>query len=167
MTLDEALAEIESLGPGDTFTYQGFAKKHRVARTTLRKHHLGQAVSRKEASERQLLLNPHEEAEFVQYIRRLTEKHFPPTHQMIINFATPLCRWEPSDTWVTRLLHRHPDDLMTAWTTAMENSRHKADNGERHRLYFGLLAKRVKEFEVLPRDTYNMDEKGFMIGVID
>jgi hypothetical protein len=48
----------------------------------------------------------------------------------------------------------------------METNHHNADNGERHRLYFGLLAKKVKEFEVLPRDTYNMDEKVFMIGVI-
>ena len=48
----------------------------------------------------------------------------------------------------------------------MEANRHDADNGERCRLYFGLLTKKVKEFEILPKDTYNMDEKGFMIGVI-
>jgi len=48
----------------------------------------------------------------------------------------------------------------------MESSRHEADNGERYRLYFDLLTKKVKEFDVLPQDTYNMDEKGFMIGVI-
>ena len=28
------------------------------------------------------------------------------------------------------------------------------------------MTKKVEEFDVLPRDTYNMDEKGFMIGVI-
>jgi hypothetical protein len=48
----------------------------------------------------------------------------------------------------------------------MESSRHEADNGERYRLYFDILTKKVKEFNVLPKDTYNMDEKGFMIGVI-
>jgi hypothetical protein len=48
----------------------------------------------------------------------------------------------------------------------MESSRHKADNGERYRLYFGLLTRKVAEFEVDPENTYNMDEKGFMIGVI-
>ena len=85
---------------------------------------------------------------------------------MIINFATPLCDWEPSDRWVSRLIHRHPNDLTTAWTTPMEGNRHMADNGERYRLYFDLLSRKIKEFDVLPRDTYNMDEKGFMIGVI-
>ena len=154
------------MGPGDAFTYQGLAEKHRVARTTLRKHHRGQAVTRKEVSERRRLLNPHDEAELVQYIRRLTEKHCSLTRQMIINFATALCKWEPFDAWVTRLLHRHDDHLLNAWTTPIERSRHEADNSERYRLYFGRLTKKVKEFEVLPRDTYNIDEKGFMIGVI-
>jgi hypothetical protein len=48
----------------------------------------------------------------------------------------------------------------------MESSRYKADSSERYRLYFNLLAKKVREFKVLPRDTYNMDEKGFMLRVI-
>ena len=85
---------------------------------------------------------------------------------MIINFVTPLVSWVPLDTWVSKLLHRHPDELITAWSTPIESTRHEADSAERYRLYFNLLAKKVKEFKVLPRDTYNMDEKGFMLGVI-
>ena len=78
---------------------------------------------------------------------------------MIINFATPLCDWEPLDRWVSRLIHRHPNDLTTAWTTPMEGNRYMADNSERYRLYFDLLSRKIKEFDVLPRDTYNMDER--------
>jgi hypothetical protein len=48
----------------------------------------------------------------------------------------------------------------------MESTRHAADNCKRYHLYFDLLTKKVKEFDVLPKNTYNMDEKGFMIGVI-
>lgn len=48
----------------------------------------------------------------------------------------------------------------------MEGNRHDADNGKRYELYFGLLSRKVKEFDILPRNTYNMDEKGFMLGVI-
>jgi hypothetical protein len=48
----------------------------------------------------------------------------------------------------------------------MEGNRHEADNGERCRLYFGLLSKKVAEFEAEPKNTYNMDEKGFMIRVL-
>jgi hypothetical protein len=85
---------------------------------------------------------------------------------MIIDFATPLCDWEPADRWVTRLIHRHPYHLLTAWTTPMEGNRHDADNSERYELYFGLLSRKVKEYDILPRNTYNMDEKGFKLGII-
>jgi hypothetical protein len=85
---------------------------------------------------------------------------------MIINFATPLCRWEPRDTWVTQLLYRYPDDLTTAWATPIESTRYAADNYKRYYLYFNLLTKKVKEFDVLPKNTYNIDEKGFIIRVI-
>jgi hypothetical protein len=48
----------------------------------------------------------------------------------------------------------------------MDTNRHNADSSERYRLYFDLLHGKVTEFDVLPENTYNMDEKGFMIGVL-
>jgi alkylated DNA nucleotide flippase Atl1 len=166
MSLQSALSYINSLKRGESFSYRKVAKKYGISHTTLTEHHKGRRTTREASHSDQRLLHPRDEAELVKYIKSFTEKHCPPTRQMIINFATPLCGWEPSDRWVSRLIHRHPDDLTTAWTTPMESRRHEADNGERYRLYFDLLAKKVREFEVLPRDTYNMDEKGFMIGVI-
>ena len=89
-----------------------------------------------------------------------------PTRQMAINIITPLCNWEPSDQWVTRFLHRNHPPLITSWTTLMETSRHEADTGDKYRLYFDLLHGKIKEYEIEAENTYNMDEKGFMIGVI-
>ncbi|KAF2633128.1 hypothetical protein BU25DRAFT_321364, partial [Macroventuria anomochaeta] len=129
--LKAALAEIRSLKQGESFSYQFLAKKHGVSRTTLTKHHQGWRTTCTGAHDQRQLLSQRDEAELVQYIRSLTEKHCPPTQQMIINFATPLCKWEPSEAWVTRLIHRHNDTLITAWTTPMESNCHKADNGER------------------------------------
>ena len=48
----------------------------------------------------------------------------------------------------------------------MDTDRHDADNSERYRAYFELLHTRMTEFAVLPENIYNMDEKGFMIGVL-
>ena len=130
------------------------------------RQHKGEAAPHEEKAEHQHLLHPRDEAELVEYIRGLTERHLMPTRQMIINFATPLCDWEPSDSWVTRFLHRHHDTLLTAWSTPMESVRHKADSSEKYNQYFTLLHQKMAEHEVLPENTYNMDEKGFMIGVI-
>jgi hypothetical protein len=89
-----------------------------------------------------------------------------PKRQMIINLAAPLFRWEPSDSWVTRLLNQNQDHLITAWSTPIETVRHEADSGDKYRLYFDLLHLKTKKHDVLPVNTYNMDEKGFMIGVL-
>jgi hypothetical protein len=47
----------------------------------------------------------------------------------------------------------------------MDRTRYTADSTAKYELYFGLLHGKVEEHGVLPANTYNMDEKGFMIGV--
>ena len=48
----------------------------------------------------------------------------------------------------------------------METSRHEADSSDKYRLYFDLLHGEIVEHDIQSENTYNMDEKGFMIGVI-
>ena len=47
----------------------------------------------------------------------------------------------------------------------METGRHKADSGAKYSKYFELLHQKMTEYNLQPENTYNMDEKGFMIGV--
>jgi hypothetical protein len=47
----------------------------------------------------------------------------------------------------------------------MDRDRHKADLVAKYSLYFDLLHDKMKEYDVLPGQIYNMDEKGFMISV--
>ena len=49
---------------------------------------------------------------------------------------------------------------------AIDNSRHKANLGNKDSLYFDLLRKKIEQSHVEPRHTYNMDEKGFMLGAV-
>jgi hypothetical protein len=43
--INEAIEEINSLGPGETFTYTGIAKKYGVVRSTLTRRHKGETAS--------------------------------------------------------------------------------------------------------------------------
>ena len=43
--------------------------------------------------------------------------------------------------------------------------RHNADSFSKYKLYFDLLQAKIAEYSVEAEHTYNMDEKGFMIGV--
>jgi hypothetical protein len=71
-----------------------------------------------------------------------------------------------SETWVTRFINRHSIHLISRWSTGIDSVRHQADSGYKYKLYFDLLFTEIEEYEIEPGDTYNIDEKGFMIGVL-
>jgi hypothetical protein len=48
----------------------------------------------------------------------------------------------------------------------MDAVRYHADLRFKYNLYFDLLHSKIEEYNVLPKNTYNIDEKGFIIGVI-
>jgi hypothetical protein len=85
---------------------------------------------------------------------------------MIQNFASWIAQRELGVHWVDRFVKQYPDQLISKWTTAMDNSCHKADSGSKYSLYFNLLLEKIEQYHVKPRHTYNMDEKGFMLGVM-
>jgi hypothetical protein len=114
MPVKEALAELRALKPGESFSYRALAKKYGCCRSTLTRQHKQEVASHEDKALSQQLIHPRDEEELVQYIARLTERHLMPTRQMIRNFATPLAGKEPSDTWVSDLLRRHTDRLLTA-----------------------------------------------------
>jgi hypothetical protein len=101
----------------------------------------------------------------VQYIERCTERGLPPTREMVRNFATAIAKWEASDEWVSRFLHRHEVDLTVKWSAGLDRNRYQADSYQKYDLYFQLLYGKIQEYNVEPRNTYNIDEKGFFVGI--
>jgi hypothetical protein len=164
--IEAALAAIESLEPGEKLVYAQIAKKFGVEPTTLARRHKGASTSRNTKAQNQQALHPQQEAELVRYLERLHRRGLPPTRAMIQNFASQIAQRELGEHWVNRFLQRHPDKLISKWTTAMDNSRHKADSGKKYSLYFNLLREKIEQYQIEARYTYNMDEKGFMLGVV-
>jgi hypothetical protein len=104
--------------------------------------------------------------ELVKYIEELTKRHLQPTREMIRNFASTMAQEEVSESWVTRFINRYNIQLISRWTAGMDNDCHQADLEDKYKLYFDLLGDKMKEYDIEPRQTYNMDEKGFLTGVI-
>ena len=48
----------------------------------------------------------------------------------------------------------------------MDRTRHLADSGSKYKLYFELLDQKITQYQLKARDIYNMDEKGFLIGIV-
>jgi hypothetical protein len=81
------------------------------------------------------------------------------------NFASDVAKSPVSESWVTRFIGRHSIHLISKWTAGMDNNRHQADSGAKYSLYFDLLGDKITHYGIDPRHTYNMDEKGFLIGI--
>ncbi|KAF7565281.1 hypothetical protein PtrM4_047150 [Pyrenophora tritici-repentis] len=160
--IQKAIEEIESRASGAPFSYSEVAKRHGVGRRTLARRHQGQNQPHTLAHR---ILHPHQETELLKHITTLTERRTPPTRAIIRSLASSLAGREVSESWVTRFINRNPTHLISRWQTGMDRNRHKADSGAKYSLYFELLHSKMKEYNVEPSHIFNMDEKGFMIGV--
>jgi hypothetical protein len=163
--IEDALAEIESLKPIDSICYTNVAKRHGVWRSNLTRRHQAATISNASKSINQRKLDEQQEQELVRYITRLTRQGLPPTRTLIQNFASDVAKSPVSESWVTRFTGRHSIHLISKWTAGMDSNRRQADSGAKYSLYFDLLGDKITHYSIHPRHTYNMDEKGFLIGI--
>ena len=85
---------------------------------------------------------------------------------MVQNLASTVAQERVSESWVMRFLHCHHDRLTSQWTTGMDSNRHNAESEYKYKLYFELLQQKITQYSLEPEHMYNMDEKGFAIGVL-
>jgi len=116
--------------------------------------------------ENQQLLNNTQQAELLLYIEGLTARGLPPTQQMIRNFASDIAGRPAGNHWVERFIKRHKVDLLSRWASGMDAQRKRADSAFKYSLYFELLRRKIEQYDVEPRHMYNMDEKGFLVGIL-
>lgn len=58
------------------------------------------------------------------------------------------------------------NSLDSRYLNTLDLSRHKADTRASYRQYFEIIGNKLEEYQITAENTYNMDEKGFMIGQI-
>jgi hypothetical protein len=165
-SIEAALTAIESLGPGEQPSYRKFARDYGCSRAALAQRHQGVSTSRAVHAQNQQAVHPQQEQELLQCIKRLTRQSLPPTQAMIQNFGTQIARRELGKNLVDLFVQRYPDDFILKWTTAIDNNRHKADSGKKHSIHSDLLRDKIDQYHVEARHISNMDEKGFMLGVV-
>ncbi|KAF2026316.1 hypothetical protein EK21DRAFT_103376 [Setomelanomma holmii] len=115
-------------------------KKFGVDRTTLSQRCQGFQQSMTAANLNKQKLHLQEEDELVRYINDLTKRGLSPTREMTRKFGEEIAHKHIGDGWVTCFA--------------------------KYSLYFDLLYGKITQYDVEPAHTYNMDEKGFAIGVI-
>ena len=164
--MELALAELESLEPGKHFSYAKIAKKYGVSRSTLSRRHRGVQGSKKQQYENMQFLNAQQTKELINYINKQAKRGLFCSNEMVKNFAEEIAGKKAGKNWVSRWLKQHDDKLVSAYTTGIDSSRKKADSAFKYSLYFNALKEKMEEYDVQPEDIYNMDEKGFLIGIL-
>jgi hypothetical protein len=163
--IDDALAAIKSLEPGDHLTYREIGRRFNVPHTTLSRRHQGCQHLQAAKNSDQLALNPQQEAELVCYIEDLTKRVLPPMRAMIKNFTLYFNPNGMSDAWVDRFIGRNGNHFICKWTSGIDSQRHNTDSRAKCKLYFDHLHSKMLQYEIQPHSTYNMSKKGFMIGI--
>jgi hypothetical protein len=133
--IDDALAAIEALKPGEKLLYQRFADQYGVDRTILARRHKRVQAPRAIKDANQQKLTPEQEKELAKYVEELTARHIPPTRKMIQNFASSVAREPVSESWVTRFINNYSIHLISQYSTGMDTNRHNADSYTNYELY--------------------------------
>jgi hypothetical protein len=165
-SIEAALVAIESLKPGEKFSYRQIAAKYQCNRTTLARRHQGVQASCRTKAENQQALHPQQEKELLRYIERLTRQGLPPSRPMIRRFASDITKKELGIGWVNRFVQRYDVHLISRWVTGIDRARHQADSISKYSLYFELLLSKLSQYNLEPHNIYNMDEKGCMLGIL-
>ena len=65
-----------------------------------------------------------------------------------------------------KFLKKHDLNLVLRYTISFDKERSKADFTYKYLLYFELIRQKIEEYQIEPRYTYNIDEKGFLIEIL-
>jgi hypothetical protein len=161
-----AIKELESLKPGEKINITKVAKKYGLSRSTLSRRFRSKTGSIKAQYENQRFLTNQQSKILNDYIDMLTRRGLPPTKLMIKNFATEITGKKPGKNWVARWLQQQSGRLVIKNSSGLDSDRKKAEKKERYELYLKLIKEKIDFYNLQPSQIYNMDEKGFLIGLL-
>ncbi|KAI7973275.1 hypothetical protein EIK77_004552 [Talaromyces pinophilus] len=160
-----ALQALRSLPPGEKPNISLVARTYGVDQSNLSRRYRGVTGSKEAQYNNQRLLSNEQSRALINYINQLTERGLPPTNSMLANFARDICGKAPGKNWASRWVKAHSDKIISRYSKPLDSDRKKADSAWKYTLYFELLGQKIEKYNLAPEQVYNMDEKGFMIGI--
>ncbi|TAQ86407.1 hypothetical protein B7494_g5258 [Chlorociboria aeruginascens] len=159
----EAIADLESQeAPNVAAT----ARKFDINRKTLENRWKGKSVPIREAisMHRQCLTNSQERS-LIAFINKLTSYRMPPTTAIVKNLAEEIRGRAVGKNWTAQFVHRHQDELKSLYLKGMDQKRIKSEFPKAYELFYQLLFEAIENHNITADNIYNVDEKGFLIGI--
>jgi hypothetical protein len=138
----------------------------KIHRTTLARRAKGEIQPRKYYHPKWSLLSKEQEQLLVHHIDVLTKRGFPPNHHQIRCWVANITGKLPGKNWSYKFVRNHSDSITSKYLTGFDIQRRRADNYWVVNSYFQLVKEKVEQYKITPGNTYNMDEKGFLIGKV-
>jgi hypothetical protein len=82
----------------------------------------------------------------------------------VAQYAGEIAEMAVGGSWSKHFLHCHPD-LKVKMTVPLKKACAKALNRTAVNEFYGILEGIIKEYSILPKNIYNMDEKGIWLGI--
>ena len=152
-----------------TLSIRKATRQYGLAKGALDRRIHGQATKKQDGEKRQRL-TPEEEQAIATWILRLQAWGWPPwvkqTRSMAIELLLRKGDTKPLGVnWVQKFLSRHPD-IKTQYIPPLDKERAIAQDPEVLIGWFQLFQQTLDTYQICKEDIYNMDEKGFMMGVV-
>jgi transposase-like protein len=165
--IDEAIEELNLHEYTGKIPYQAVARKYGVVDTTLRRRHRAETQPWEIKYMHQQLLTPEQEAELIQWINEETKGKQPPARFLVAEKASLLAGRDVGVSWVYCFLQRHADVLVFKNAAPMDCLCHQANSHSKYEAYFTYLIGKLQEYQIPAKQTYNIDEKGIAMGIIN
>jgi hypothetical protein len=126
---DRIKAAMDQLDSQRALNYAAAARDHNIHRTTLARRYNGKTVSRTEAnSTYRQRLNDVQEDTLLRYIDTLTDRHIPPTSQIVRNLAEEILKGPVGKNWTGHFLKRHADRINSCYLRPLDRARASAES---------------------------------------
>lgn len=159
---------LEAIKNDGKLSLRAAAKLYNVPPTTLRRRRDGHAA-KSDAPSKLKKLTELEEEVIVRYIIELDTRAFPPRLCGVEDMANHLLRERDAPPvgklWAHRFVKRQPQ-LRTRFTRRYDYQRAKCEDPKIIGGWFALVQNTKAKYGILDEDVYNLDETGFMMGMI-
>ena len=165
--MDPINAALTTLELQDPPNYTQTAKEFNINRTTLSRRYRQITRARQDVTEMKSLLLIQQERTLLGYINLLTKHRLPLTPQMVRNFAFEISRITPKKNQVLRFIKHYKDKIKSSYLALINITYKRADNPYQYKLFYKLLKEKIKKYKIKVYNIYNIDKKGFFIGILN
>ncbi|SMR43913.1 unnamed protein product [Zymoseptoria tritici ST99CH_3D1] len=85
---------------------------------------------------------------------------------MVLTFVYDIAKVYPRRQWVGEFVTRHGTAIQSRYLNPLDKHRKKADSVHQYQAYYDLIKQKKEQYNIETQNTYNMDEKGFLVGML-